>query len=242
MDSTGEHSCPSEGDDAFARRQLDLFGDLIESVGSADALWELDAEPLPEEPFDDSAVEPADLSFVTQVLVRVDSFCLAIFDDEYRTIARRILARVARRDPSVLRRRPDADRCAAALVWLVLHANATVARGGRIRAQFVWDWFGVGDCSGRGRTLRRAAGLDVDAHNPGPPWRPLPLGDPALLHSRFRAGLIRRRGFSLELARKRRSFSVESTDGRVAQIRVNARPVKPPERRRASTRARPGRS
>jgi hypothetical protein len=213
-----------EADD-FARRQLDLFRELIEIVGSAEALWDLDADPLPDEPLDRSAVDPVDLPFVTQVVTRIDTLTTIVFDTEHRTIARRILARVAARDPSVLRRRLDVDRCAAALVWLVLHANHTVARGGRLRAQFVWDWFGVGNCSGRGRTLRRAAGLDVDADDPAPPWHPLPLGDATLLHSRYRAGLIRRRDILLDIARERRTFSIESIDTRAAQIRLNAQRV-----------------
>ena len=53
---------PSEDDDTFARRQLDLFADLIEAVGSADALWSLDVDPLPEEPIDESVIDPADLA------------------------------------------------------------------------------------------------------------------------------------------------------------------------------------
>jgi hypothetical protein len=217
---------PSEDDDTFARRQRDLFTDLIEAVGSADALWSLDTDPLPEEPLDESVVDPADLAFVTEVVARVDTVTPIVFGAEHRTIARRILARVAAHDPSVLRRRRDVARCAAALVWLVLHANHEVSRGGRMRAQWIWDWFGVGDCSGRGRTLRRAAGLEVDADDPQPPWRPIPLGDPALLHSRYRAALVRHRDVLLGIACKRRTLAVERTDGRVAQLRVNAQPSK----------------
>ena len=56
-------STPPElaGDD-FTRRQLDLFGHLIEAVGGADALWRLDVKPLPDEPFDWTAVQPEDES------------------------------------------------------------------------------------------------------------------------------------------------------------------------------------
>src|SRR2546427_9597123 len=59
------------GDD-FTRRQLDLFGDLIRAVGSADALWSLDVLPLPDEPFDWSAVEPCDTEFVAEILAVCD--------------------------------------------------------------------------------------------------------------------------------------------------------------------------
>ena len=125
---------PIDDDDAFARRQLDLFRDLIEAVGSAEALWALDADPLPDEPFDQSVVDPGDLPFVSAVAARVDACCDALLDVQYRTIARRILARVAGRDPRALRRRPDVARCAAALVWLVMQANGEIGRGGWARA------------------------------------------------------------------------------------------------------------
>ena len=130
MNSTREPNRPaslmlSEDEDSFARRQLDLFTDLIEAVGSAEALWSLDADSLPDELLDESAVDPADLPFVTQVAARVDTVTAIVFDTEHRTIGRRILERVARREPQVLRRRADVDRCAAALVWLVLHANGS---------------------------------------------------------------------------------------------------------------------
>ena len=54
------------GDD-FTRSQVDLFSHLIEAVGDVDALWRLDARPLPDEPFDWSVVDPADVPFVRDV-------------------------------------------------------------------------------------------------------------------------------------------------------------------------------
>src|SRR5689334_8604764 len=110
------------GDD-FTRRQLDLFEHLIRAVGSADALWTLDVLPLPDEPFDWSAVGPGDVEFVAEVLALCDHCCDEVFDVEYRTAVRRLLARVARHDPRPFRRRPHAHRCAASLVWLIGAAN-----------------------------------------------------------------------------------------------------------------------
>src|ERR1700748_1737268 len=86
------------GDD-FARRQLDLFTHLIEEVGDADALWRLEATPLPDEPFDWSAVEPRDERFVQEVLALSDPCPPAALDIDSRPPPRRILARVAARDP-----------------------------------------------------------------------------------------------------------------------------------------------
>src|SRR3954469_8150830 len=69
------------GDD-FTRRQVDLFGHLIEAVGDVDALWRLDARPLPDEPFNWSGVDPADVSFVRDVLALSDRCCDELLDAE----------------------------------------------------------------------------------------------------------------------------------------------------------------
>src|SRR5947208_5552176 len=70
-DRTDDHPPELAGDD-FTRRQLDLFDHLIEVVGDADALWRLDVRPLPDEPFDWTAVHPEDEVFVGEVLVLSD--------------------------------------------------------------------------------------------------------------------------------------------------------------------------
>src|SRR2546430_304098 len=166
------------GDD-FARRQLDLFTHLIEAVGDADALWRLHAAPLPDEPFDWSAVEPCDVAFVEEVLGLSDRCCVETLDAEFRTATRRILAHVAGCDPRPFRRSPHAPRCAASLVWLAGQASGEFGRGSRRTAACLWAWFGVGNCSDRGPSLRRAAGLEP---NVGAWSGPLSLGDPALPH------------------------------------------------------------
>jgi hypothetical protein len=209
--------------DEFARRQLDLFTHLIDAVGDADALWRLDASPLPDEPFDWSVVEPRDVAFVEQVLALSDRCCVEILDVEFRTVTRRILARVAGRDPRPFRRSPDAARCAASLVWLAGQANGEFGRRGRRAAAWLWAWFGVGNCSDRGRSLRSAAGLEPDP----PSWsEPLSLGDPALLHSGVRARLVAQRDLMLEVAGRRRTWSVPEIDGTSARVEVRAAPTK----------------
>ena len=199
------------GDD-FTRSQDDLFAQLISFVGSADVLWRLDTEPLPDEPFDWSAVEDRDRDFVADVLAQSDQCCDLLLDVEYRTITRRILARVAARDPRPFRRSPYANRCAASLVWLACNSNGKfTARRPRPSASWIWSWFAVGNCSDRGRTLRRAAGLDGDNG-----WYddPLSLGDPTLLHSRFRQAILFERHRLLDVAEQRRTWT-EHADGRV---------------------------
>ena len=219
-----EHDPPELAGDDFTRRQLDLFDHLIEAVGSADALWRLDVKPLPDEPFDWSAVQPEDKEFVAEVLALSDHCCDEAFDFEFRTAARRILARVARNDPRPLRRHRHAARCAAALVWLVGSANGDFGRGGRLRASLLWRWFGVGDCQGRAHTLRRAAGLEPEDRYG---WDdPMMLGDPALLHSWMRGRLVDQRDRMLDVAERRRTWSVIGDDGRSARVEVRARPTK----------------
>ena len=91
-------------------------------------------------------------------------------------------------------------------------------------AQRLWDWFPVGNCSDRGSSLRSAAGLDPEEIDPYAWSRgPLSLGDPALLHSRCRSGLIAHRDAVLAVENRYRKWSLND-DGRTA--RVSAAPVK----------------
>jgi hypothetical protein len=210
------------GDD-FSRTQEDLFAHLVPYVGSFDALWRLDVVPVPDEAFDWSAVEDRDRSFVEEVLRLSDECCKVVLDVEFRTIARRILARVAGRDPRPFRRSPHAARCAASLVWLVCDSSG--ARGwSRPRpASWIWSWFAVGNCSDRGRSLRRAAGLE-----PKGGWldQPLSLGDPALLHSSFRATLMIQRDRALDVANRRRTWSMVDANDVGARVEVHMHPTK----------------
>jgi hypothetical protein len=194
-------------------------------VGDADALWRLDVKPLPDEPFDWTAVQPEDREYVAEVLALGDHCCDEAFDFEFRTAARRILARVACNDPRPLRRHRHAARCAASLVFLVGSANGDFGRGGRLPSSLLWRWFGVGDCVGRAHTLRRAAGLESDDRHGW--WDdPMVLGDPGLLHSWMRGRLVDQRDRLLDVAERRRTWSVIGDDGRSARVEVRARPTK----------------
>ena len=190
------------GDD-FTRSQDDLFAHLVPYVGSADALWRLDPEPLPDEPFGWSAVDDADRSFVADVLGQTDQCCDLVLDVEYRTITRRILARVAARvrarsgvaRTGALRSRPGVaglrlerhvrlPAAHARIVDLVVVRRGQLLRPGshaapRRRAR------------ARRRLVRRAA---------------VP-GDPTLLHSHFRETILIERHRQLEVAEERRTWS-----------------------------------
>ena len=194
--------------------------DLQAFVGGFDALMHLDTAPLPTEEFDWSSVEPRDEAFVTAVLTLVDHCCEYLLDHEYRTIALRILARVAARDPRVLRRSDNVERFAAGLVWLAGRGSGAFARRGPWpRNPQLWRWFGVSDCSERGRSLRAAAGLFPEADLADYLYShadsdELALGRAELLHSRYRKGLIVRRDARLEYAAgAERDSPVVSFDG-----------------------------
>jgi hypothetical protein len=194
--------------------------DLQAFVGGFDALMHLDSAPLPDDEFDWSSVAPRDEAFVAAVLALVDHCCEYLLDHEYRTIARRILARVAARDPRVLRRSANTQRFAAALVWLAGRGSGAFARRGPPpRSPQLWRWFGVTDCSERGRGLRGAAGLfpdtDLAEYAYFHALDEIALGDAALLHSGFREGLLVRRDARIEYAAAtaRRDSPVVSLEG-----------------------------
>jgi hypothetical protein len=185
-------------------------------VGGFDELMHLDAEPLPNEEFDWSTVEPQDETFVALVLMLVDECCDQMLDNEYRTIARRMLARIAARDPRVLRRSENTDRFAAGLVWLAGRGSGGFARrGSRPKSGQLWRWFGVTDCSDRGRSLRAAADLFPDADLADYTFSDeLALGDAGLLHSRFRKSLVIQRDTRLDITAEREQRSpVVAFDG-----------------------------
>lgn len=195
---------------------------LVRTVGSADALAVLDSTPIPDELFDWSAVEERDRPFVAAVLALSDQCCEALLDVEFRTIARRILARVAARDPRCLRRASKPERTAGALVYLSGRGSGVFGRRGRPSARHLWGWWGITSCADRARTLYRAAGFA----SPADRWddEGIVLGEATLLHSTYRAHLCRVRDYSKELAPRPRW--VPAPDGRHAQVRaVPARAV-----------------
>jgi hypothetical protein len=202
--------------------RLDLFSSLLPYVDDLPALLDLDTEPLPDEAFDWSVVEPRDAEIVAAVLQRCDAACDELLDAEFRTIARRILAIVATRDPRPLRRTVNRDRLAAGIVWLAGRGNGEFGRRSpRWRsARRVSDWFGVSNCSDRGLAIRSSAGLvpvSVD------PYLSLldatPLASTALLHSKTRRVLITQRDACARVERERRSWTL-SPDGRSVACRA----------------------
>ncbi|HWG73109.1 MAG TPA: DUF6398 domain-containing protein [Acidimicrobiales bacterium] len=170
----------------LGKRMIDL---LAAEVGGHDVLDRLDADVLPDEAFDWTGV-PDDVRGRVQAVVELtDRCCAERLDLEYRTICRRLVARTARNDAVMFRRKGRDDYAAAAFVWLVGKANAVFsAQSGRITAKDLLAHFGMasGSVSQKATTIRKAARL------PGNPYSTydLCLGDSGLLHSTRRARII----------------------------------------------------
>jgi hypothetical protein len=207
---------------ATAEPRPDLSSSLLPHVDDLSALLDLDADPLPDEAFDWSGVAPQDREMVAAVLDRSDRACPELLDTEFRTIARRILAMLATRDPRPLRRTTNHDRVAAGIVWLAGRGNGEFGRRApRWRsARRVADWFGVTNCADRGHSIRKAAGLVPQTLDPyGPFLDAMPLGSTALLHSQTRRLLISQRDAYLRIENERRRWSL-SPDGRTVACRA----------------------
>lgn len=160
---------------------------LTEAVG-ADALDELDDAALPDEAFDWTGIPDDVRDKVDEVRVECDRCCDALLDAEYRTACRRFLARVARGDAQVFRRKGRSDTAAAAVCWTIGKANELFnpARGGMTATELL-AFFGLkGGISQRANTMMKAAGIDHRYGDVG-------LGSPDYLVSSRRAQVIERR-------------------------------------------------
>ncbi len=170
---------------------------LTEAVGSEDALASLDAEPLPDEPFDWSGVADDIRPRVEEILAISDSACEEALDLEYRTACRRILKRAVDGDPNVFLRKSRADYGAAALCWIAGKANELfVPSSGGMLVKDLMAHFGVqqGSVSQRANTLLGAAGFSQRVYGE------IRLGSPEFLVSARRKNIIERRDRYLAIA------------------------------------------
>ena len=121
-----------QGAEALARMLLDYedvpwsIDDVAADVGGRDALDALDDEPLPDEEFDWNAVPEDIRPKVAEILALCDQNAEEFLDVEHRTANRRLLHRVVAADPAFFRGRAAARTSAAAICWMVAHANALV--------------------------------------------------------------------------------------------------------------------
>jgi hypothetical protein len=168
------------------------LGRLRRAVGGDEALQSVDDAALPDEPFDWEDI-PGDVHpAVRRVLALCDECCDRRLDREYRTACRRFLHAVAAGDPGVFRRRAKAETAAAAICWIVGHANELflVGEGKRVQVKDLMAWFGLKPAAfyQRAGTLLRAAGGERDEDD-----GEVVLGSPAYLVSTRRRVIARER-------------------------------------------------
>lgn len=165
-----------------------------EEVGGRPALLALDADPLPDEPFDWSVVPDDIREPVAETLGWLDRLADERFDVEFRTACRRYLAAAVTGDPEIYRRRGSTTSAAAVIAWLVGRANGLIARGGdSLAAGDLWPFFGLkSPASSRGQAFRKAVGLEGYSYSYTDS-----LGRPEWLTGPTRAGLVRRRDEAL---------------------------------------------
>ncbi len=177
-----------------------ILAGLASSAGGDEQLRELDDRPLPDEELDWEGIEADIAPRVARLAAALDRACESLLDVEHRTACRRLLARVARAAPDVLRRDGRDDRLAAALCWAVARANGAFDAGGKLMVKDLLAAFGVtrGSVSGMARGILATAGV-------GPPgdsgWREVSLGDPALLVSARRRRIIESRELAADWSR-----------------------------------------
>lgn len=163
---------------------------LTTVLGSEAAVEGLDDVPLPDEPLDLHGIAEDARDRVLAISAHLDRLVEgALFEGlevEFRTACRRFLTGVARINPDVVTRRSKDPNTAAAIVWLLARTNDLIGTPPeRVQAGALWSFFGVtspsttrADTLARTYTEGRARGtLD-------------PLGDPALLVSRYRRTLL----------------------------------------------------
>lgn len=179
----------SEFDEPYWFEEMELES-LARQVGGEEQLNHLDARPLPDEPFDWSGIPDDITTRVAEVLGLTDRCCEVLLDVEYRTVARRVLARVASRGPAAFRRKARADTAAAAVVWIAGKANGQcelVAGPLRLRSADIVRHFDVKSSPSQRATAMLRAG-DFPSHT-----YDVKLGSPDYLTAEYREQIIRRR-------------------------------------------------
>ena len=170
---------------AHHRELLEL---LAEAAGSEENLRALSTDPLPDEAFDWGPVDDDVRGRVGEVLHLLDACADELFDVEFRTAARRLLADVVAADPAIFRRgRPNT--AAAAIAWLVGKANEVFdTYGGGLSIGDLTGWFSLSTSpSQRAGTMLTALGIETDT------YRGIRLGSPRYLTAAHRRRIIQRR-------------------------------------------------
>lgn len=165
--------------------------ELEQAVGGPDVLAALDAEPLPEaEPLDLTGAPDDVHDRVRNTDAIISAQSAELVSPELLTVTRRLLARIAKADPQIFRRRSRDETGAAAVIWIAAAANDLLDPwSGTWNASRIMKEVAGGAGSPRQRAqpmlnaLRVPAAYAWDASS-------APLGDPGLLTSLRRATII----------------------------------------------------
>jgi len=176
------------GSQDLADMLLDYFAGI---VGGHQQLNDLDVRPLPDDPFEWAGIPEDIAGRVSEVLALSDRCCDQLLDTEYRTVARRLLARIATGNPAVFGGRGRVETAAAAIIWIAGKANDLFANGpggSDLRITDIAEHFGIGKNSAyqRAKSLLRAGGFDDDTNA-------VQLGAPEFLVSGYRAAIVAER-------------------------------------------------
>jgi hypothetical protein len=183
----------ADGPESFERSML---GWLALDVGDQVQLDRLDDEPLPDEPFRWEGIPDDVTARVHEVLALTDRCCDEMLDFQYRTACRRVLARIASKEPEAFRRKGRAETAAAALVWIVGKANGLFEqRPGGMQVKDLISHFGLrqGSVAQRAATMLRAGGFRDDTYI-------VRLGAPDYLVAARRRRIIKMRNSYRQLA------------------------------------------
>ncbi len=144
---------PAEPPPAASSVSLTMRQILADEVGGVNILDALDDRPLPDEPFDWGGL-PQDIhAKVGAVLALFDAAADEVFDVEFRTAGRRLLAHLARVRPEIFRRRSSDATAACAIAQLIATVNSL-----EVTQKSIAEWFGLSSApSSRVATFAAAA-------------------------------------------------------------------------------------
>jgi hypothetical protein len=168
---------------------VDPYQQLVDTVGDEGELERLDDGPLPDEPFDPYGLDDDIRAKVEEIRLLCDANADSLLDVEHRTANRRLLYDLARVKPTFFRGRAAARTSAAAICYMVAHANDSLSPYGPLTAGDLLAPFGVATAGQRTHQFREFLGLAADPEA----GAPMSLGDPSYLVSSRRAALIAQR-------------------------------------------------
>ncbi|WP_458040548.1 MULTISPECIES: hypothetical protein [Bacteria] len=156
---------------------------LAAACGSVEAIESLDLSPLPAESVRLDAVEPDIRERVAAIARTAGDAGAELFDPELRTVAHRIVTRIAASDPNIFRRNSKPEMTAAAALWISGTVNDQFRR---VTVKAMMAHLGLtGSPAQRAEPMLRALGVERVSG-----WAyDATLGDPGLLISERRRSL-----------------------------------------------------